>query len=171
MEWYSKDYENANGVFTYPRDWCGFNVPSQCLLPFCEDPTMIPDFNKYDRYMIDLIQAIKNREGDHSFYFIGTRGECALEHELAHAFYTVDSEYRRKADELLEALPEDVLVRARELLMRNNYHESTVDDEIQAHSATGLMWLSSIISGDQAAPFVELFDNKMDYIKAYYESS
>ena len=163
MEWYANDYASSHltGAFTYPRDWVGFNVPSNCLLPFLENPEMIPDPNKYDHYMLNVIKIIKDREGDHPFYFIGTNGNCALEHELAHAFYTVDAEYRQKADQYLNELDQTTLNSARNLLMKNNYHQSTVDDEIQAHSATGLMWLDATISKKQADPFVKLFEEKM----------
>jgi len=162
MEWYAKEYnKDYRGCFTYPRDWSGFNVPSHCLIPFIEDPKMIPDKNKYDEYMCKLIEYIKNKEEDHSFYFIGTTNEPfnALKHEIAHAFYTTDIEYRNKVDKLLHELPLEILEKSRERLSINNYHESTIDDEIHAYSATGLTdCLSDIITDDLQQPFIELFD-------------
>ena len=158
MEWYAKDYENANGAFTYPIDWGGFNVPSHCLVPFLED-NVIPDRNKYDDFMLDIIQKIKEHEDDHPFYLIGTSTDYCegLSHELAHALYTVDTDYHREANLLLQTLPPEILETAQKYHPKHNYPQSTIDDEIHAYCATGLCMLRHVINDDLTEPFTELF--------------
>lgn len=159
MEWYAKDYERATGAFTYPRDWHGFNVPSHCLIPFLEED-VIPDRNKYDDYMLNIIRKIQIYEGTHPFYLIGTQMNDygTLDHELAHALYTVNNNYHEQVAKLLQDLPPEILENARTYLKKNNYHQSTIDDEIHAYCATGLDMLYQIINDDNLIqPFVETF--------------
>jgi len=127
MEWYAKVH--GEGVFTYTEDWGGFNVPSWALLGVIKDSDGIPDLNKHDRRMFTVINWVADKEEGNPFYFIGTSEECidgdhkdTLDHEIAHALFTVNEEYRRKVGELLEAWEEggkhksEELVKARRVL-------------------------------------------------------
>ena len=166
MEWYSLVSDDAKGSFTYPTDWSGFNVPSKCLLPFINEPSPIPDKNKYDEYMCNLIRTIREKEKDHDFYFIGTSDnvdkENVLDHELSHAWYTVDDNYRTKSDNLLNELNKETLEKAREALQKTQYHISVIDDEIVAYCSTGLSsLLKGVISEEERKPFIENFQYQM----------
>ncbi len=107
MEWYAK--KHGEGAFTYPSDWSGFNDPSWVLNEVRD--AEIPDPNKYDRFMFNLIDTVREKEGAHAYYFIGTSKESSdgagksdvavLDHEIAHAFFTVRSDYRREVGQLL----------------------------------------------------------------------
>lgn len=168
MEWYAKDHE---GSFTYPTDWSGFNVPSWVLQQVRE--ATIPDLNSYDLRMFTLIDWVEEREHPHNYYFIGTssagyRGDedekDVLDHEIAHALYTVNPEYREKALALLRewnSAPGHEgceLDTAKMVLKDMGYHESTVEDEIHAYCATGLCdELEGVISKQESKPFQKLF--------------
>ena len=66
-------------------------------------------------------------------------------------------------DVLLGELPKEILERARLILSRNNYHESTIDDEIQAYMSTGLNLLRGIKNIDIFAnSFQKLFEKYND---------
>jgi len=173
MEWYVEEYNKNKYVqaFTYPIDWGGFNVPSRCLLPFIAEPCPIPDLNKYDIFMLNVIKILKNKENEQDFYLIGTEwtddtDNDTLNHELSHAWYTVDMDYRQKMDSLLNDIPTEILVKARNHLMNNNYHNSTIDDEIIAYSATGLNLLQHIIPADIADPFKKFFNLQLDKVNS-----
>lgn len=138
MEWYSQ--EHGEGCFTYPNDWGGFNVPSECLLPFIENIGLaFPDKNHYDDLMIYIINQLRMIEGD-VFYLIGTSEEKndqkTLDHELAHALYFTNLEYRKKVQLILDNMPPIRRNKAKEILLKIGYHESTHDDEIHAYSST-----------------------------------
>ncbi|MBD3260690.1 MAG: hypothetical protein GF334_03290 [Candidatus Altiarchaeales archaeon] len=168
MEWYAKTH--GEGVFTYPEDWGGFNVPSWALLGVRRQENRIPDVNKHDRRMFMLIDWIADRE-DQSFYFIGTSEECidgdhkdTLDHEIAHALYTVNKEYMKEVQALLqdweagENHKKKDLSKARQILKDVGYHSSTVDDEINAYCSTGLCEeLEEVISKKKMKPFQKLF--------------
>jgi len=172
MEWYAKDHE---GSFTYPTDWSGFNVPSWVLRKVRQEN--IPDLNPYDQRMFAIIDWVNAREFPHDFYFIGTsskgyRGdeseERVLDHEIAHALYTVNPEYRKGVSSLLKewngpapkhaAFDGSHLDSAKTVLKIMGYHESTIEDEIHAYCATGLCdELKGVVSKSEMRPFRSLF--------------
>ncbi len=169
MEWYSK--EHGHGKFTYADDWSGFNVPSWALRDVRWAD--IPDPNKYDRLMFSLVDWVEQVEHPKEYYFIGTsdeghrEGETAddiLDHEVAHALYTVNSQYRKNVNRLLGdwdgpgGHKGEELDSARTVLRSMGYHETTVEDEIHAYCATGLCdELKGVISKREMKPFQKLF--------------
>lgn len=156
MEWYASKY---NGSFSYPTDWSGFNIPSRCLLPFISTPSPIPDPNKYDQYMCDLIKAVNEKENGHPFYFIGSNGDpVTLRHELSHAWYTVDPEYKERANKLLEEMDQEKRKKAREILETTEYHPTVIDDEIVAYSSTRLSSIGQVLTNKDAKPFVDNYN-------------
>ncbi len=138
MESYAKS--EGEGVFSYPDDWSGFNVPSDILIEV--SAAELPDLNKYDIRMRTLIEAIRKKEKDHKFYFIGTCGDddyvdSTLNHEIGHALYYIDDEYREVMDELIDAMPRKNFEAIWEGLMEMGYHAAVVQDEIHAYASTG----------------------------------
>ena len=176
MDWYSKVH--GKGSFSYTRDWSGFNTPSWALTAVYNSETYLPDRNRYDKLMGTLVDRICYEEEGHTFYFIGTfaggginkKGEKddILAHEIAHALYTVNSEYSDKVDELLNAryalgdeygeYEEHEPDPAAEVLIDMGYHSSTIQDEIHAYCATGLCEkLKGVITKKEMKPFQKLF--------------
>lgn len=187
MEWYSKtqcerkDKKNKPcRMFSYPDDWSGFNIPSWVL---DEVLPKIPDWNKYDDFMSVVHNLIKETEGEHSFYLIGTyaggasasdpSGTAILDHEVAHALFTVSPAYQSEVRDLLEAWFRghghrgEELDSARDVLRTMGYHPTTVDDEVHAYCATGLCdKLKGVISKREMRPFQKLFkETKQKCIK------
>ena len=143
--WYARKY--GKGKFTYAKDWSGFNVPSNYLLPFLENPGLaFPDFNSRDQFMLDLIRKAADQENGHPFYFIGIFGDKegtykdgstgVIYHELAHALYFTNRKYKKTMQKHLAALDPRVKRQCREVLDKMGYHESTFEDEIHAYGAT-----------------------------------
>jgi hypothetical protein len=136
MEWYAKDY--GDGVFTYPADWTGFNVPSSALIEVSE--AEIPDLNKYDIQMRSLVETAQQEERGHRFYFIGTceeSDEGTLDHEIGHALYFIDDEYREVMDDLLDAMPRKSYDASWKALQEMRYHPSVCRDEVHAYATIG----------------------------------
>ncbi len=174
MEWYAS--AQGKGAFTYPTDWSGFNVPSWVLKQVRKAD--IPDLNKYDRRMFTFIDWVEEKEFPGPYYFIGTSAEGykgdeneedVLDHEIAHALYTVNPGYKsgvaRLFGEWNQGDPSGVpkhngseLDCARDVLTGMGYHETTIDDEIHAYCATGLCdELEGVISKKEMKPFQKLF--------------
>ncbi len=182
MEWYSKtqcelkDKKNRTcHMFSYAADWSGFNIPNWALDNVLPN---VPDWNKYDDFMLTVSNIIKEKEGEHPFYLIGTyaggatdadpSGETILDHEVAHALFYTCRYYRVKVYRLLRKWDSptanldghkgEELDSARDVLKSMGYHETTVEDEIHAYCATGLCKeLEGVISKQEMKPFQKLF--------------
>jgi len=183
MDWYART--KGKGAFTYTKDWSGFNVPSWALMEVYRSSTNVPDFNRYDEFMRRIIDRVMREEwiNDTSarhcgeigpFYFIGTfaggginkkgKRDDVLAHEVAHALYYVNEEYKFEVDRLLDAWRHgeghvgEELDSADDVLAGMGYHRYTMQDEIHAYSATGLCEeLKGVMSKAEMEPFQKLF--------------
>ena len=132
MAWYAKDH---GGVFTYPNDWRGFNVPGRILDDL--SAIRIEDFNKYDRFMSSVCDLIGVEV--HEIYLIGSLiGDLeTVKHEIAHALYYTDVKYAERMNNLLApnaGALEDFYAK----LESKGYDSAVLIDEAQAYLATGL---------------------------------
>jgi len=148
MDHYRKD--RGLNIFTYPRDWCGYNIPSDSLnkcLNGVFDLRVTP--TPYDEYMMDIrrdiLEDLKNyRYPDHTkekFYLIGVDSvddSDIMAHEIAHAMFYLDSNYKKKMTQLVKSLPEKKYEKFKKLLIGLGYREAVIIDEIQAYMCTGL---------------------------------
>jgi hypothetical protein len=151
-EWYCRCFTGED-TFTYPYDWCGFNVPGAIALSATKGAFKIRDNNKYDDTMLEIIHHCQKESK--RFYLIGTMDEVsdlqtlssALAHELAHAFYYVDADYRNTMNQLTAP----ILQRMQVVLYLNGYHPSVIQDEAQAYLVDGieLLGLEEDYSGIQ----------------------
>lgn len=137
MEKYAKEF--GNGVFCYPRDWDGFNIPSKDLKKCLFGD--IKDLNKYDRFLLKILykinQSIDNAY-DNDFYLIGARSfEDSFAHEYAHALYYTNESYRYYVDKLILDIPVHLYQDLKKSLIDNSYPESVIEDEVQAYLSTG----------------------------------
>ena len=124
------------GAFTYAEDYQGFNVPGHILDEF---------FIRY-RGMLTakesrLQQLIAENRTSTVYYLIGVsvQNEYSgyVDHELAHAAYYLDSDYKAIMDGFTRALPEETRQRAYTVLRKDRYADHVHWDEIQAYFATG----------------------------------
>ena len=90
--WYSIKY----GADTYNKDWTGFNFPSRILEPFRQG--LFDPLTKEEKRLIKLL---KYRNDD--FYIIGANSDSTLRHELTHALYHNNKDYRKKINQLLDS--------------------------------------------------------------------
>lgn len=124
MDKYAKEY----GVFDYFEKWAGFNVPSDVLKDFIETQGIF--YTKELR----LINYIKNLvDWDKPFYVIGTFQDVDIDHELAHAFYYISKDYKKKMKKLLNELPSSDRIGLVDELKEKGYHSDVFTDEIQAY--------------------------------------
>jgi len=157
--WYTKNSPNGKKTdqFTYYSDWSGFNIPSETLIPFQDglfDPLSLEE--------IEFLELFKSKK--HPFYIIGTYGDekKSLKHELAHALFYTNEEYRNSVLAVIHEIPDEfkeLFVKALESSAA--YHYSVYLDELQAYLVSGLEKLKE--SDLDLFPFLR-FEKKLKII-------
>jgi len=137
MEYYAKTY--GKGMFSYPQDWGGFNVSSKVLHEVFRRG--IPDWNKYDFFMRKIFVEMKKKYPKVDFYLIGsiTGSQSIINHELAHAFWTINYEYKKEMTCLLRGANPQMTNVISKFLLENMYDVHVLEDELQAYLSTGLI--------------------------------
>lgn len=152
VDWYTED--NGDGVnFTYYRDWVGFNIPSESLRSFLDGDfqNIIPAESFLIQKLASVFETHKDR-----FYLIGLASTGDLwtyEHELAHALYSLNDNYRQEVDSLLALFPEELKVIYHQRLLAIGYTEEVLEDETHAY----------LIHLDESCRMFKLEKNGTDY--------
>lgn len=132
-KWYMES-QNKN-KFTYYEDWSGYNIPSKELKPFYEgkfDP-----LSRKEKQFLKLFEDIKGE-----FYIIATfkrnRDEKeTIKHEMTHALYSKNREYRKKVKEYFK--DKDV-VELKDFILKD-YGKNVLIDEMNAYLVNDIKWL------------------------------
>jgi len=132
---------SKGGRFNYFSEWGGFNVPGHVVMDFI---SKFNDLSEKERIFIDEIHNSLPGDLGHHFYVIGTvrkpvRGSPlvdvpteAFRHEIAHALYYLDPEYKRDIDVLLNGLSRPLVENMDTYHRECGYDEAFFQDEIQA---------------------------------------
>jgi hypothetical protein len=130
MKQYSKKY--GNGVFSYPEDWAGFNIPSKSIEKLYD--LKIPDFNYYDEIFQKFYDEIKKETKD--FYLIGCSSyekNRVLDHEIAHGLYNTCIDYKKECEKINKNISNKIKNDIYKLFKKIGYDKHVFDDEIQAY--------------------------------------
>jgi hypothetical protein len=130
FRWYSK---NGSGCFSYVSDFVGFNLP---LVVAKKCYQMNESETPYDDEMMGVIDKLfVNGERQ---YLIGVDdlANPTFYHELAHALYYTDTEYRISMDKITKTISKENMAKFRKNLYSVGYCSDVVKDEIQAYMAT-----------------------------------
>lgn len=132
MKWYHEQYKSG---FSYGRDWSGFNIPlkviHECYNKLGKHET--PYDLEMDRILLKLKSASSNS------YVIGcgvTKGDT-FDHEVRHALYYTNKEYKKQMDSLTKGLPKKYYNVFASNLMQMGYAKKVINDEIQAYLQYG----------------------------------
>lgn len=144
MSWYVQ-YSNKS-TFTYPKDFIGYNLPSESIYECYTYGIPEGDKNKYDYMMGRLFLELKD-DSNGKFYIIGSiRKDVTYHHELAHALYYLEPEYKKAMDMITGHLPEKFRRNIYNILA-TTYCEEVFRDETQAYLST-----NSFMSGMDDIP-------------------
>ncbi len=124
-------------VFSYLEDWNGFNVPGDVF----EKWTKVFKGHLWEKEK-ELIECVNETKTTKKFYVIGTHDEANkgdIEHELSHAWYYLDSEYRKEQHKNLNKLSKRAREQIKDYLMGEGYRDTVIDDEAIAYLSTSLM--------------------------------
>lgn len=166
MEWYSKGHK---GVFTYPKDWTGFNIPMDVVCQLQRNTTCLgspPDWNKYDVVMKGIAERIALKRGwlqhgTQKSYIIGAvkGSKGVIKHEIAHALYSIYPEYKKEMDKLYSRLSSE----NKKYLMGDfkalGYAKSVWKDEAQAYLSTG-----DYFTSEERKPFANLLNKFIKHL-------
>lgn len=127
---YAKKF--GDGVFTYPHDWVGFNVPSSAIHDCYSGHHQI-DINEYDDEMIGIYYDCL--PDDETFYVIGSPegDDDTIKHETAHALYSLHKNYKKEADKIVKSLDKEIYNSMKNNLKALGYCSAVTNDEIQAY--------------------------------------
>lgn len=134
LEDYIDTYTLDRGKFDYFTEFVGFNLPGYIFVEFFKifENRLLKKERKLKKLIIPII-----RKND-LFYVIATTGEIknVLNHEIAHAFYYLNLDYRGQVKQLITEF-DDKLKKLKNGLLEIGYCENVLEDELQAYLATG----------------------------------
>lgn len=138
MDWYAS---TNNNEFTYFKDWAGFNIPSTVFEKF------FVKFKDLTFKEIKLYSHIQKYIKTKKYYIIGTYGENnidTIKHELSHAFFYLNKEYKNKTLKILNSASKKEkkeIEKEKKELLNKGYTKKVLDDEIIAYASTSLFYL------------------------------
>lgn len=134
-------HEMQNEGFSYNETAAvGINLPDHVLTPFrvgLFDPLTPEEEN-----ILEVIPASLEK-----FYVIGTNkiddadDDNTLPHEVAHAMYYVDADYKKKVDHQINKYSRNELLPIYNYLHSQGYDKSTYQDEVQAYVGADFEYL------------------------------
>ena len=127
---------DGKGKINYFNKWEGFNLPGKVFHDFMSVNTDITPFENKIFKSIDLQHWL-----DADFYIIGAleKDKCTINHELAHAFFYLDQNYREEVSDIISHFAsdhEELFSVIKSKLLKDGYNMKVVVDEIQAYIAT-----------------------------------
>lgn len=138
LETFMDLYAKKQGNFTYTCDWGGFNVPGHVIGEFYQlfgSDLLMKEEILFDRIWPD--DGTGNPTPPRGpYYVIAMYDDECLDHELAHAMYYLDPEYKATADALVNGLDPDVRKAVTKWLLDTGYSKPQVPDEINAYLST-----------------------------------
>ena len=125
---YAKKF--GDGVFTYPADWAGFNVPGNVVNKFI-NTTFMDWGSEYDFVIEDIYAKITHHNND-AFYIIGSgpKDKDTINHEICHALYYLDKDYKFKVDYIISGLETKLLNYFKSELLDQGYSKGVLIDEV-----------------------------------------
>ena len=153
-EWYIQNSPKGKktGKFSYHKDWDGFNLPSSTLIHFKKGK-----FNPLTEKEKKLLSLFKNIKGD--FYIIAYHGggHHLLGHELAHALFYTNKEYKKKVLKILKKY--NLKKIKKELSSAGGYEKHVIEDEIQAYAVSLSYELKSDIPKEMRREINNVFED------------
>jgi len=128
-------YAKKFGNMTYFTDWNGFNVPGHIVNLFIEKFNLR---NKEEVFATLPSQKVFFCEKE-KYYVIGTWKEGDIDHELCHAWYYLDPEFKKHADACVKVLKDKYRQQYDKVvnwLLKEGYSKKVLNDEVMAYMAT-----------------------------------
>jgi len=139
LEEFMHHFTDENGVFNYATMWSGFNVPGSTVDEwyriFSSQTQGLTEKEK--QLILELFQI---KSVNKPWYLIATAKRIdspgIINHEIAHARYHLNKEYRNACDALINQIDPFELEYMQQCLIDIGYSPLVVNDEIQAYLST-----------------------------------
>lgn len=137
-------FMDSDGNISYYNDWSGYNVPGNIVIDFLDtfeymglSSREIDLIDDIDTILFDMDYA-HQKFSDGEFYLIAyMAGDTpTIEHELCHAAYYLNKDYKKQANKLIKALNPVIVESMTSDLIKMGYNKSVCKDEINAYLAT-----------------------------------
>lgn len=159
--------KNNNGSFSYPIDWGGFNIPGPIIASLYD--YKIDDHNFYDDIILEIHNKIVTNTESNHYYLIGSNTDiCTIEHEVCHALYFLDKEYKNNTKSLIKTLHKNVYKKITNALYELGYCKAVIDDEIQAYLSTDFLILKEGTKFNKAE--IKNFNKVSKELKEHFRS-
>lgn len=125
---YRKWYSDEFGGWTGYVDFHGHNIPSSSLEPFWAG-----EFDPLTEEESFIVELLRHKSKPH--YVIGTFQDSRSDvedHELAHALFGTNEQYRKKVTELITKYNKE-LKPVKDMLIKMGYHVDVFVDEAHAY--------------------------------------
>lgn len=144
LDAYIQRYAQKYGNFTYYDDWAGFNVPGESFSSWFKsvvDEATSVDLRTNELILVTELMKLGIRDNPDDYYLIGVKegNQDVINHEIAHALYYLDLNYKREIDKHLDdlktKLPKcyiDFSLKLKGL----GYCKEVIRDEMQAYLTT-----------------------------------
>lgn len=134
VEQFLETYSDPGGDIEYFRYWDGFNVPIRSLVEF-EQLFTPHGLTTREQVVLDLVRQHRTQ------YLIATCEDTdasTVAHEIAHARWTVDAQYRARCRKALACLTDTARQAMVKALLKADYpdDEAILEDEIHAYLKT-----------------------------------
>lgn len=162
-----------NNEMTYYEDWTGFNIPGDVVMSFYRSYSQ-SSFTELSRRELLLHQMLRQHcpqmvsvDAAQYYLIVTCRGcESALNHELAHAYWYMNSEYRDKMTAMMTACRQPLTAIGEQLfllemnLSEMGYSHDVLEDELQAYMSTSsFRYMCRELDWPNTAAGRELYDN------------
>jgi hypothetical protein len=128
---YAKEF--GDGIFSYPIDWAGFNVPGDVFDKFIQEN--FEDWgSEYDFVTEDIYAKIKDDNNSRDYLIAaGPKDIDTINHEICHALYYLDSEYKQNVNSIISELNVSLFEHFKTQLLEKGYSKNVIVDEINAY--------------------------------------
>ena len=133
-------------IFTYPKDWAGFNIPSN-IIQKGMSAFSYRTWGPYDEIMSNIWYhcenyPLRNDKPRTKWYLIGASSKDlkTINHELAHGYYYTNNQYKKTVDNLVMSIPNKTRCKIFKKLVEMGYTNDNkiLMDETQAFLSTGV---------------------------------
>lgn len=128
-------FSEDTGELKYFGYWSGFNIPSDVFQQWMKD--FAHDFSSKEKALIELISKYVDIKNEKYYIIASEKGKVStIQHEIAHALYHLNENYKSHMDTLSSTLPVDFKDTFKKTLNKMGYADSVILDETQAYLST-----------------------------------
>jgi hypothetical protein len=131
QKWYSDN--GGHGCFSYTKDFEGFNFP-MVVAKVCYE--LNERETPYDKIMSDIVDNYFVNGVKKYLIGVSSLNGTTFWHEMCHALYYTDMEYRNSMDEVTDGISKKNTTRLKKNLKDMGYCGRVFKDEVQAYMST-----------------------------------